>query len=122
MVEPAEICILVCGARDYADMNRVYVVLDELDRERPVVMVIHGGSSGADRFASNWACERGVHQRDFPADWRAHGKAAGPIRNRRMLEEGEPDLVIAFPGGRGTADMVRQAKAAGVPVREVAGG
>lgn len=46
-----------------------------------------------------------------------NGKAAGPIRNQRMLDEGKPDLVVAFPGGRGTADMVRRAKAAGVPVR-----
>ena len=61
--------------------------------------------------------------RIFPADWIRHGRAAGPIRNEQMLREGCPDLVVAFhddPGlGRGTADMVRRALAAGVPVRFV---
>lgn len=51
-----------------------------------------------------------------PADWGRYGKAAGPIRNQEMLESGI-DLVIALPGGRGTADMVRRAEGAGVPVR-----
>jgi len=55
----------------------------------------------------------------FLANWRTHGKAAGPIRNQQMLDEGRPHLVVAFPGGTGTADMVRRAKAAGVPVMEV---
>lgn len=55
---------------------------------------------------------------DFPADWERNGRAAGPIRNRQMLD-GKPDLVIAFPGGKGTADMVAEAKRRGIAVREV---
>ena len=55
----------------------------------------------------------------YPADWDKHGKAAGPIRNKQMIDEGKPDLVIAFPGGRGTAGAVRLAKFAGVTVRVV---
>lgn len=50
---------------------------------------------------------------------RLEGKAAGPIRNQRMLDDGKPDRVLAFPGGRGTANMVKLAKAAGVPVHEI---
>jgi hypothetical protein len=50
------------------------------------------------------------------ADWNTHGRAAGPIRNQRMLDEVKPELVVAFPGGRGTADMVRRAREAGVNV------
>lgn len=61
----------------------------------------------------------GVKHLPFEADWHTHGRAAGPIRNRRMIEEGKPDLVVAFPGGRGTANMVNQARAAGIEVREV---
>ena len=53
------------------------------------------------------------------ADWEKHGKAAGPKRNKRMLEW-KPDLVVAFPGGKGTANMVQQARQAGVEVIEVA--
>ena len=55
----------------------------------------------------------------YPADWDTHGRGAGPIRNKQMLEEGKPDLVIAFPGGKGTANMIGQAKEAGIPVREI---
>ena len=57
--------------------------------------------------------------RDFLPDWEKHGRAAGPIRNKLMLDEGRPDLVVAFPGGRGTANMVKQASAASVEVIEV---
>ena len=52
----------------------------------------------------------------YPANWKKHGRAAGPIRNKQMLEEAKPDLVIAFPGGAGTANMVKQAREAGVKV------
>ena len=51
---------------------------------------------------------------EYVADWATHGKKAGPLRNQRMIDEGHPDLVIAFPGGKGTDDMTRRALAAGV--------
>lgn len=70
-------------------------------------------------MAGYWARKRGLTNRKFPANWDAHGRAAGAIRNKQMLLEGKPDLVIAFPGGRGTADMVRRAQEAGVVVRYV---
>jgi acyl-CoA synthetase (NDP forming) len=59
------------------------------------------------------------HVTSFPANWKKHGKSAGPIRNQLMLDVGKPDLVIAFPGGSGTADMIRRARKAGVPVKEI---
>jgi hypothetical protein len=55
----------------------------------------------------------------FPAEWDKRGRIAGPVRNALMLDVGKPDLVVVFPGGRGTADCVRQARAAGVQVIEV---
>ena len=84
---------------------------------RPSV-VIHGGARGADISADVCALAFGIDVEVYPADWAKHGKAAGPIRNAQMLREGRPDAVLAFPGGRGTADMVRRAKRAGVPVWE----
>lgn len=111
--------VLVCGGRDYADAARLYGVLDELHRKQGIGCVIEGNARGADRMAGYWARKHRIDNLKFPADWATNGKAAGPIRNRQMLEEGRPDLVLAFPGGRGTADMVRQAKAAGVSVVEV---
>jgi hypothetical protein len=70
-------------------------------------------------LADPWAAINYVRTEVFPADWVRHGRAAGPVRNTRMLNDGEPDLVIAFPGGHGTADMVKQARAAGIEVREI---
>jgi hypothetical protein len=112
--------VLVCGGRNYTDFPTVYDVLDEIDRKRRITHVITGGAAGADQFATGWAMARLRQPQVFLAAWGDHGKKAGPIRNQRMLDEGKPDLVVAFPGGRGTADMVRRARAAGVAVREVA--
>ncbi len=63
-----------------------------------------------------WARSRQHQAIARMADWTTHGRAAGPIRNARMLAEYHPDLVIAFPGGRGTLDMVSKAERAGVAV------
>lgn len=112
--------VLVCGGRDYQDHSRVYEVLNKLHREAEIDVIIEGGAQGADRFASFWAVDHDVHFERFQADWENQGSFAGPMRNKRMLEEGEPDLVIAFPGGRGTADMVKKARKAGVQVVEIA--
>jgi hypothetical protein len=108
--------VLVCGGRGFDDVARVFWALDELG---PVSALIHGCARGADTLAARWAVSRGVEEHRFPANWSRDGKAAGPIRNAQMLREGKPDLVVAFPGGRGTADMVAKAKAAGVHVIEV---
>lgn len=109
--------ILVCGGRDYADQAMLFGVLDMAAEKGPINAIIQGDCpKGADKLARMWALSRNEHLERFPADWDAHGKAAGPIRNQQMLDEGRPTKVFAFPGGRGTADMVRRAKAAGVPV------
>jgi hypothetical protein len=109
--------VLVCGGRYYTNMREMTRVLDGLV-PRPT-LIIQGGAFGADACASEWAYKRDVLERQFPADWKKHGRAAGPIRNQQMLDEGQPHLVVAFPGGFGTADMVRRARAAGVRVIEV---
>lgn len=111
--------VLVCGGRDYSDTAHVNGVLDSIHGDSPISCIIAGGASGADELAFRWAERRDICEiRIFKADWDAHGKAAGPLRNQRMIDEGRPDLVVAFPGGRGTADMVRRAKAAGIRLME----
>lgn len=106
--------VLVCGGRDFADRELVFRVLDEI---APSV-VANGGADGADLLSTEWAGQRRVSVRVFPAFWKRDGKA-GPMRNQRMLECNKVDLVVAFPGGRGTADMVARARKAGIEVREV---
>jgi len=112
--------VLVCGGRDYSNKDRVFDVLDKLHDEAGISCVIQGGAKGADYFAAWWADKRRVPGETYAADWENQGSFAGPARNTRMLEEGRPDVVIAFPGGRGTSDMVRKARRAGVDVVEIA--
>jgi hypothetical protein len=119
--------VLVCGGRDYNDRDHIWNELCRLDIERgPFTCVIHGAARGADYEAMIWAqCERNngrkVLHAPFVAEWDKYGRAAGSIRNARMLREGRPDLVIAFPGGKGTANMIGQAKAKGVEVIQIKG-
>jgi hypothetical protein len=133
--------VLVCGGRNYgrvkmgtpawmrpdaakqADRERFMLreALDQIHRSRRFTKVIDGAASGADGLAHEWAKSKGIKTQRFRADWRLQGRAAGPIRNAQMLRDGNPDLVIAFPGGDGTADMMRQARAAGVQVMDLGG-
>jgi hypothetical protein len=110
--------VLVCGGRDFTDTIGAYKALDRLWKEHGFDCVIEGDARGADRIAGYWARSRKLDNLKFPADWATHGNAAGPIRNQRMIDEGRPDLVIAFPGGRGTLDMMTRVKAAGIPLIE----
>lgn len=141
--------ILVCGGRDYgvtpltadypdpedyakaaafAEFQRSLLTakLDELTIDEGEVLprrgtfIIHGGAKGADSWADDWAVINWCPCTAFKADWNTHGRKAGPIRNAQMLDEGKPDLVLAFPtGGRGTANMIALARIAGLPVIEV---
>lgn len=119
--------VLICGGREFYDEHWLKQELCDLvwqrgrfaDVPQQVRVVIHGGARGADRMAENFAIGCGLEVVEFKAEWEKHGRAAGPIRNCRMLAVGKPDLVVAFPGGKGTADMVRQARDAGVRVIEM---
>jgi hypothetical protein len=111
-----QVRLIVCGGRDFSDQETLFYVLDGvIDRTS---LLITGGAPGADSLAERWARLRCVPCYIVAADWEKHGKAAGPIRNKRMLEL-KPDMVIAFPGGKGTANMVMQARAKGVKVVEL---
>lgn len=112
--------ILVCGGRDYRDSKLVFETLYKLEEKLGRFILIQGEChGGADLFARQWTDWRRSPCMSFPAEWHVHERAAGPIRNSEVLKEMKPDLVVAFPGGRGTADMVKKAKAAGVEVMEV---
>jgi len=106
--------LIVCGGRDYADRDTAWAVLDRVHAERGIREIIEGGQRGADTLAGEWADARGVKRTTIAADWTL-GPKAGPLRNAAMVAL-KPDGLIALPGGRGTADMVRQAHRAGVIV------
>ena len=112
--------VLVCGGRNFRSWGTVWHELSRLhDALSPITAIIHGGATGADTFAGQWAEVKAITCHVYRAKWAEYGKAAGPIRNSIMLNEGNPDLVLAFPGGRGTADMVAKAEAAGIKVVQI---
>lgn len=112
--------VLVCGGRDYADASVLWGALDTLHRQCDTMLVIQGGARGADQMAREWCASRGIECKSYPANWAQDARSAGPKRNQHMIDDGKPHVVIACPGGRGTGDMVRRAKQAGIRVIEVA--
>ena len=118
-LEGAGLSILLCGGRDFQGWAAAERVLDRISPE----LIIHGAARGADSLAGRYARENKVPCREFPAIWRPQGPkgpvhmGAGHDRNQRMLDEGRPDIVLAFPGGGGTRDMVRRSRRQGFPVQ-----
>lgn len=111
--------ILVCGGRYFNDWSLVQLMLTKLHQLQPIATIIHGAANGADSLASKWAHLNAIPEQPYPAKWHLYGKAAGPIRNRQMLIQGQPTLVVAFSGGIGTANMVTQARAFQLNVLEI---
>lgn len=115
--------IIVCGGREYADWHRVFAALDHAHRRQPIDLMVHGACLdvkagvllGVDRWADDWARQRGIRREPHPADWATWGKAAGAMRNKQMAELGAHGCV-AFPGGDGTANVVRHAERFGIGI------
>lgn len=117
--------VLVTGGRHYNDRKRVYDVLDDLHARVGITEIWHGacpvGTGGADILAEDWAKSREIDYRGFPAKFSTEGPSGGPQRNGRMVRMlqlrpivraggEEKGIVVAFPGGRGTANCVKYAK------------
>lgn len=112
--------MLVSGGRDYSDRRRVFQVLDFVhELVDTITLVRHGDARGADSLGDAWAKARKVPRDPRPADWYPRpghfDRRAGFARNMEMARLGA-DLRIAFPGGNGTAHMVKQAMSYGIPV------
>lgn len=111
--------ILICGGRDFEDRALFERALFKAMKTWGIKELCQGGARGADRMALFWAIAEGYPVMTYPARWKALGGRAGPERNARMLDHWDPDIVLAFPGGTGTRDMVKRARAAGVEVHLV---
>lgn len=110
--------LLVCGSRN-TPASFLPVIKHAISLINPV-SVVHGGGGNADNFAGFAATQLKLPVHIFPADWKTYGRAAGPIRNQQMLDEGKPDLVLAIHPESGitagTSDTVRRATKANIPV------
>lgn len=108
--------IIICGDRNWNNYWGIYDVISRLDRNS---VIIHGAARGADHMAGTIAKNLGFKVISVPADWEQYGRAAGPIRNKKMLDM-EPELVIAFHtdirNSKGTKHMVEIAQKKGVKV------
>jgi hypothetical protein len=116
--------IVAAGGRDLVwPQERFASALLQRSGGQPVHLLLHGGARGADRAIGRAAHQLGWRVQSLAADWRRYGRSAGPIRNRLLLEQALVEaqahtspafsvsvLVIAFPGGPGTASLVQQAR------------
>lgn len=108
---------VVTGGRALKIEPRHQAFLDAMLEALGVSEVFHGGNGNVDLFADRWALELGLPRRVFNADWKTFGRAAGPMRNQEMIKALPPgSVVLAFPGGKGTASTVRYAQRAYIPV------
>lgn len=123
--------VLVCGGRDFTDINFIENALENLLFSGAVIppglFIMEGQGPGVnkqpscDELVFRWRMRMGITGQRFPVVHAVDGPwpAAGPRRNSRMLKDGRPELGIAFPGGRGTADMVTKMKAKGIKIIEL---
>ncbi len=109
------------GGRRFSHRAVVWAALDRVLAKHGPFVLVHGAARGADSLGAAWGAARGLTVDPFPADWAAHPRRAGPIRNAAMLAAGL-DAAVGFPGGSGTADMERRLVRAGVPVWWPVGG
>lgn len=109
--------VIVCGGRDFTDYKFLSSTLDQYDIE----CIIHGFANGADKFSGRWARSRRIPEIIVPAQWTNYQKSAGAIRNSWMIKYTKADTLIAFPGGRGTQNMINQAHKNGLKVIKIEG-
>ena len=111
---PATLRVLCTGGRNFSDRSLAIATLTAIEKiYGKIDQLIHGNAAGADLICNEWAIEGGVSVRAVNAEWKLYGKAAGIIRNKKMLLY-KPNLVVAFPGGKGTAHMTKIAQEAGI--------
>ena len=117
--------LLVCGSRDYYDINRLTEILCQIREKRGIDVLINGMARGADKMGRQWALDRGIPTEDYAVDVRIDGPwpAAGIRRNIRMGTSSKPDGAVAFFGpnytGTGTTQMVNWLKEHSIPVAEI---
>lgn len=114
----SDVIIIVTGARDWSKPWRVHGILDSY---MPRIVIEGNCPSGADLHARQWLFKRGLPTRSYTADWHSFGTGAGPIRNRRMLNDWyrNPNVILIgfpVPWGKGTQDCMSYGQSLGMKV------
>lgn len=114
--------VLVTGGRHFRNRNWLWAGLDRLYGLQPITEVIEGGAEGADRYAAEWVNYTNmaagfalITHTQVVAKWEQFGRSAGHRRNAEMVDM-HPDVVLAAPGGAGTASMVKIAQSRDIQV------
>ncbi len=117
--------VLVCGDRNWTDRNLIRQALFLILQTHQNLTVIEGGCEGADLIAAEEARKLGADVLEFKADWKTYGKAAGPIRNQQMIDEGQPEFALAFhpdlTKSKGTKNMLALLRKAKIPYQHLKG-
>ena len=102
--------ITIGGCRDYNNYDEFKKFVDDYIEKMNIddeIVIVSGHCSGVDMMAEKYAEEKGFVTEIFPADWKRYGRAAGPVRNKIMVDK--CDRVIAFwdNKSRGTASLIK---------------
>lgn len=108
--------VIIAGSRDLQDPHLIVQAI--LAAQFPISTILHGACRGIDQMAGKLAGAAGLPVEEYPADWATHGKAAGPIRNRQMVERADALIAILDKSvcSHGTRDIIQQATRAGLKV------
>lgn len=106
--------VIIAGGRDIHDYQLVLDAIDEC--QFPIATVVSGGAKGVDALGEKYAVEHNVKLNIYEADWETHGRAAGPIRNRKMAENADALIAIWDGKSRGTKNMIETAEKKGLLV------
>ena len=111
--------VIVAGSRNFHDSNFIYKKLDFLFSKISSIEIVEGGCRGVDLIAKQYAKDRSLPYKEFPANWEVYGKKAGPIRNEQMALYA--DGLVAFYDGKsaGTGNMIQTAQKAKLKIKIV---
>ena len=119
MASPSRHPVVVTGGRDYTitnpELRQFILLMERFDRD----FVMVGDAKGVDADIAAYCVKHNIEFEIFYADWKEHGKAAGPIRNGQMIDKAvryTSPIIAAFNGGKWTMDCIRQGLKAGLPV------
>ncbi len=104
--------VAVCGGKDFLAMHLISAVLFKVHRANHITELLIGNSRGVDEIVNDWAARTGIPVRHINSDWLSYGEDADDVRNQLIIDE-RPDIIVLFPGGKRTNDLLNKAITAG---------